>query len=38
VMKALGRSDEVAVRFSFSKWNTSEDIDRAVSVIRQKLD
>jgi cysteine desulfurase len=34
VMKALGRAEEVAVRFSFSKWNRPEEIDRVAEVMR----
>lgn len=37
VMKALGRADEVAVRFSFSKWNRQEEIDRVADVMRSLL-
>lgn len=29
-MKALGREDRVAIRFSFSKWNTEQEVDRVV--------
>jgi len=38
VMKALNRTDnKVTVRFSFSKYNTAEEVDRVVETVRELL-
>lgn len=38
VMKALNKTDDyVTIRFSFSKYNTKEEIDKAVSKIKELL-
>jgi cysteine desulfurase len=37
VMAALGHGDDVTVRFSLSKFNTLEDIDRTLDLLQQKL-
>jgi len=37
VMAALGRGDDVTLRFSFSKYNTTAEIDRVLDVLQQKL-
>jgi cysteine desulfurase len=37
VMAALGHGDDVTVRFSLSKYNSVEDIDRTLALLQQKL-
>jgi cysteine desulfurase len=37
VMAALGRGDDVTLRFSFCKYNTAAEIDRVLAVLQQKL-
>jgi cysteine desulfurase len=38
VMKALNKSDDyVTVRFSFSKYNTKEEVDRVVEKLKELL-
>jgi len=35
VMKAIGNTDNVTVRFSFSKYNTKEEVDFVVAKVRE---
>jgi cysteine desulfurase len=35
VMKALGKNDFVTIRFSFSKYNTKEEVDAVVEKVRE---
>ena len=37
VMKALNRTDRQTIRFSFSKYNTNEEVDRVVAKLREML-
>jgi hypothetical protein len=36
-MAALGRGDDVTLRFSFSKYNIASEIDRVLDVLQEKL-
>ena len=35
VMKALNKTDKQTVRFSFSKYNTKEEVDRVVEKLKE---
>lgn len=37
VMEALGKTDQVNIRFSFSKWNTVGEIDKVIAAIAEIL-
>jgi transcriptional regulator GlxA family with amidase domain len=37
VMRALGREHLVTVRFSFSKWNTKEEVDWVVGILTEQV-
>ena len=37
VMNALNKSDKITIRFSFSKYNTREEVDRVVEKIRELI-
>jgi cysteine desulfurase len=37
VMKALNKNDRVTVRFSFSKYNSKEEVDRVVEALKELL-